>query len=376
MKRIVLCADGTWNEPEQKDEKTGRIRPTNVLKVARAVRPEAAGGTEQVVFYLPGIGGESEGLDKLTDGAFGHGMERNVRTLYRFLAYNYVEGDEIYLFGFSRGAFTVRTLAGFMNRVGLLAKSDEFYTPKLYALYENGKRPDSPEWKEAFAKVRAPRPCPPLLFVGVWDTVGALGAPGLLGQFLHPGKYKYHDTSLNAHIRHAYHALAVDERRGPFAPTLFERPAGWGGTLEQAWFPGYHCNVGGSLDPDGVANEALHWIAGKAEALGLELDAKYLAFYLPCFNSDLRDSMSLKYRLMKAHVRPLGANRAHGECVHRSVLDRIGHAPCAYAPENVPPDIAQRLPVVDTGGIARGTPCAPLPPRPDPELAPIGGPNF
>jgi uncharacterized protein (DUF2235 family) len=376
MKRIVLCADGTWNEPEQKDEKTGRIRPTNVLKVARAVKPEAHDGKEQIVFYLPGIGGESEGVDKLTDGAFGHGMERNVRTLYRFLAYNYVEGDEIYLFGFSRGAFTVRSLVGFMNLVGRLEKSDEFYTPSLFSLYETGKRPGSREWTQAYAKVRNPRPCPPILFIGVWDTVGSRGAPGLLGQFLHPGKYKFHDTSLNPHVQHAYHALAVDERRGPFAPTLFERPAGWNGMLEQAWFPGYHCNVGGSLDPDGVANEALHWIVEKAEALGLELDAKYLGFYLPCFNSDLRDSMSFKYRLIKKHVRPVGANGAHGERLHKSVLDRMGHAPSAYAPENVSPNVPGRMMVVDTQRLLRGKPCAPLPSRPDPDAEPISQPNL
>ena len=363
MKRIVLCADGTWNEPEQVDEKTGRRRPTNVLKVARAVRPEAAGGAEQIVFYLPGIGAESEGLDKLTDGAFGHGMERNVRTLYRFLDYNYKPKDEIYLFGFSRGAFTVRTLAGFMNLVGLLEKSDEFYTPDLYALYEAGKRPGSPEWDKAFSKVRNPRACPPILFVGVWDTVGSLGAPGLLGQFINPGKYKYHDISLNPHVAHACHALAIDERRGPFAPNLFERPQGWSGTLEQAWFPGFHSNVGGSLDPDGVANEALHWIVEKAEALGLECDAKYLGYYLPCFNSELRDSMSFKYRLLREHVRPLGQNDAHGECLHQAALDRLRLAECRYAPENLTPELVRRMRVVNTARIPRGTPCGPLPPR-------------
>ena len=95
-----------------------------MLKVARAVRPEATDGTEQVVFYLVGIGGESRGIDKLTDGAFGNGTERNVRSLYSFLVFNYRPGDQICLFGFSRGAFTVRTLAGFMNVVGLLEKED------------------------------------------------------------------------------------------------------------------------------------------------------------------------------------------------------------------------------------------------------------
>ena len=361
MKRIVLCADGTWNEPDQVDARSGRRRPTNVLKAARAVLPQAADGTEQVVYYLVGIGGESEGVDKWTDGAFGHGMERNVRSLYRFLVFNYRPLDEIYLFGFSRGAFTVRTLAGFMNAVGLLEKEDEYYTSDLYRLYESSTPTGSPQWQQAFRNVRRPRPCPPILFIGVWDTVGSLGAPGALGQMFNRDKYKYHDIGLNPHIANAYHALAIDEQRGPFAPSLFTRPAGWNGTLQQAWFPGFHSNVGGSEDPDGVANEALHWIVEKAEALGLETDKKYLAHYLPCFNSDLHDSMSFKYRLMRKHVRPIGQNAADGEAVHKSALDRAALAECRYAPANLLSRAA--VPTVDTQRIRRGEPCAPLPPR-------------
>jgi uncharacterized protein (DUF2235 family) len=363
MKRIVLCADGTWNEPEQVDERTGRRRPTNVLKVARAVRPEAAGGTEQVVQYLIGIGGDSDGIDKWTDGAFGSGMERNVRALYRFLVFNYKPGDEIYLFGFSRGAFTVRTLAGFMNAVGLLEKEDEFYTPDLYKLYESSTPRDSDAWRHAFRNVRRPRPCPPIRFIGVWDTVGALGAPGALGQLFNRNKYRYHDIGLNAHIENAYHALAIDEKRKPFAPSLFARPAGWNGRLEQAWFPGFHCNVGGSSDPDGVANEALHWIVEKAEALGLEFDRGYLGHYLPCFNSNLHDSMSTMYRLMGPYVRPIGRSIADGEAIHQSAIDRMNLPECAYAPANLRAVVAGgAAPTVDTRRIARGTPCPPLAP--------------
>lgn len=365
MKRIILCADGTWNEPEQLDPETGRRRPTNVLKAARAVRPEAAEGTEQVVFYLVGIGGDSDGIDKWSDGAFGSGMERNVRALYRFLVFNYKPDDEIYLFGFSRGAFTVRTLAGFMNVVGLLEKEDEFYTPELYALYESSTPNDSAEWRRAFRNIRRPRPCPPILFIGVWDTVGALGAPGALGQLFNRNKYKYHDIGLNPHIANAFHALAIDEQRGPFAPSLFSRPAGWNGTVQQAWFPGFHCNVGGSSDPDGVANEALHWMVEKAEALGLEFHKEYLAYYLPCFNSRLHDSMSAMYRLMRRHVRPIGEHGNHGEVIHQSALDRMGLRECAYAPANLRDSLARAaLPVVNTQRVPRGEPCRPLPARP------------
>jgi uncharacterized protein (DUF2235 family) len=137
--------------------------------------PRAASGTDQIVYYHDGVG-TSGGIDKFTGGAFGRGMEGNIRELYRFLVYNYEPGDELYFFGFSRGAFTVRTLAGFMSKFGLVCKGDDYWVPEIYACYEHSKGPGTPEWVRAFQNVREPRPCPPIKFVGVWDTVGALGA--------------------------------------------------------------------------------------------------------------------------------------------------------------------------------------------------------
>ena len=250
MKRIVICADGTWNERDRIDEKTGRRHPTNVTKVARAVLPQAADGTAQVVYYHEGVG-TGGWLDKFTGGAFGEGIEANIRALYRFIVYNYTEGDELYFFGFIRGAFTVRTLAGFMNYVKLIGKDDDYYVPEIYACYENDKKEGSPEWTKAFHNVKSTRPCPPIRFVGVWDTVGALGAPGLIGQVFNKDKYKYHKTGLmNSSIQNAFHALAIDERRKPFVPDMWQKPAEWAGQLEQAWFAGVHSNVGGSYAPD------------------------------------------------------------------------------------------------------------------------------
>lgn len=357
MKRIVLCADGTWNEAERKEEATGRPQPTNVLKVARAVLPRSQAGVDQVVLYHYGVGTSGK-WDELTGGAFGAGLERNVRALYRFLVYNYEPGDEIYLFGFSRGAFTVRTLTGFMNTVGLLQKDDEYYTGDLYALYEKRTVADSEEWLHAFRNIKDHRKCPQIRFIGVWDTVGSLGAPGLLGQFLNRNKYKYHDVGLHPTIENAFHALAIDERRKPFAPSLWTRPPGWTGNLEQVWFAGVHSNVGGSYHPDGLANEALHWMVEKAEGLGLEFDDAYLKHYRPCFNSALFDSMSAKYRVFGEHIRPVGAQAADGESVHKSVSDRIAHAQCQYLPQNVRGYLTGTAArVVDTQRIPRGTPC-------------------
>jgi uncharacterized protein (DUF2235 family) len=370
MKRIVICADGTWNLRDQVDPKTKKRRPTNVTKIARAILSRAKDGVDQVVFYHDGLGTGS-GLDKITGGAFGAGIENNIRNLYRSIVYNFESGDEIYMFGSSRGAFTVRSLAGFMSTVGLVEKDDDYYVPELYACYERGFHPDTPEWSNAFPLSqgfqrlrigeRDLRSCPPIRFIGVWDTVGALGAPGWVGKFINKGKYAYHNIGLTPSIQNAYHALAIDERRKPFAPNLWSRPAGWDGTLEQAWFAGVHSNVGGSYAPDGLANEALHWIVEKAEALGLEVDSKYLSMFRPCFNSVLNDSMTPKYRIMGPYVRPIGRQPGDGECIHQSAVDRYELTECRYAPKSLTDYLASaQKRVVTTKRIERGTPCPPL----------------
>jgi uncharacterized protein (DUF2235 family) len=357
MKRIVVCADGTWNIRDQLDKATGKRRPSNVTKVARAVLPND-GSVEQVVFYHEGLG-TSGGLDTYTGGAFGDGIERNIRDLYRSILYNYVPGDELFFFGFSRGAFTVRTLAGFMHLVGLLRKDDDYWLPEIYDCYSQGRRPGSAEWTQAFRGVEeAPLPCPPIKLIAVWDTVGALGPPGVIGQLFNRRRYQYHDVALNPTILNAYQALAIDERRRPFAPSVWDRPAGWTGTLEQAWFAGTHCNVGGGETPDGLANEALHWIVEKAEGLGLSFDCDYLNYYRNCYNSTLHDSMTVLYRVMEPLVRHIGAHGAE-ERLHQSALDRRKLASCAYSAPNVDAYLQRNpnAPCYVTTRVPCGTPC-------------------
>ena len=365
MKRIVICADGTWNERDQTDDKTHLRHATNVTKIARAIRPRDSGGIDQVVFYHDGVG-THPGLDKITGGAFGDGIEGNIRDLYRSLVYNYDTDDEIFMFGFSRGAFTVRTLAGFMNAFGVLQKSDDFYVPDLFADYRSGTAPATILTDPHYRRMGAPRACPAIKFIGVWDTVGALGVPGQLGDVINANRYSYHDVALHPTIQNAYHALAIDEQRVPFRPTLWKKPAGWQGKLEQAWFAGVHSNVGGGYSPDGLANEALHWMIDRAQSHGLAVDATYLDYFLPCFNSTLNVSMTWFYRAMGKNIRKLGEHRDDGECIHRSVIDRMGHDDCAYRPANVTADLlngATALPIADTSGtrIARGKPCGAQP---------------
>lgn len=358
MKRIVICADGTWNKQDQVDDASGKRRPTNVTKMARAVKTRGDDDIDQVVYYHSGVGTGGP-LDEVTGGAFGHGMEDNIRAMYRFILYNHDEGDELYLFGFSRGAFTVRSLAGFMHRYGLVRKSDDYYVPEMYQCYEKQVLPHTNAYKVVFTRkdgserIQKLRECPPITFLGVWDTVGALGAPGVIGQLFNSERYKYHDVELNHSIRYAAHALALDERRKAFQATLFSKPQGWTGTLAQTWFAGVHSNVGGSYNPDGLANEALHWMAGHAAQAGLSLDLDYLGYFQPRFDSTLNDSFTAAYKLMQLGqpvTRQVGNGPASEETVHRSVLQRRDMpSPSypAYMPPQ-PPAAINALPVVET----------------------------
>jgi hypothetical protein len=249
-----------------------------------------------------------------------------------------------------------------MNMVGLVQKDDDYYVPDLYACYEGGKGPGTPEWAKTFHRIKDARPCPPIKLIGVWDTVGSLGAPGLIGKAasaLNGNKYAYHDVGLHPFVENAYHALAIDERRAPFAPTLWTRPPGWTGNLEQVWFPGVHSGVGGGYSPDGLANEALHWIVEKAAALGLEFDARYLAYFRPCFNSQWHESMTLKYRVFGEYLRPIGQHLPDGEAVHQAAVDRWQLLP-GYRPKNLQQffdGVGRGSALVQTPTVARGVPC-------------------
>jgi len=360
MKRLIICADGTWNYRDQEDEDTGLRHATNVTKLARAVVPRTAAGIDQVVIYHDGVG-THDGLDRLLGGVTGEGIEANIRDLYRSIAYNYADGDELCLFGFSRGAFTVRTLAGFMYSFGLVHKGDDFFVPDLFKAYRAGKDLQAVRSEPRFRQLHEVRPSPPITFIGVWDTIGALGAPGILGDLIHGNRFTYHDIELNSNVLNACHALAIDELRVPFKPSLWIRPPGWSGKLEQTWFAGVHCNVGGGYSPDGLANEALHWLIGKAEDFGLEVDDAYLAHFRPCFNSTLNDSMSLLYQSLGTYERPIGEHREHGEQVHQSAIDRMNLPQCQYAPANLMSAMSggAPLPIVNTTRIARGRACGP-----------------
>ncbi len=337
MKRIILCTDGTWNKPDQKDR--GKRKPSNVVKMARAIKPRADDGTEQIVYYGDGVG-TNWGLDKIAGGGFGVGLSANIVDAYQFLALNYEEGDEIFLFGFSRGAYTARSIAGLVHKLGILPKDHAFFIPEAYKLYRDQARDIE---LESFRLDHNSRPAR-IKYIGVWDTVGALGIPiGLFKTF--NKRYQFHEVDLVSSIENAYHALAIDERRKPFAPTLWHLPHGSEQTLEQVWFPGVHTNIGGGYSKDGLANISLQWIAGKAESHGLELDRTFLNYYRPWYKHEMRESLTLFYKIIGPRWRPMGQGSSTKQYIHSSALKRI-EAFDDYRPDNLMEQLDQ-MPVYE-----------------------------
>jgi uncharacterized protein (DUF2235 family) len=303
MKRIVIACDGTWNRLDASC-------PTNVAKLAQAVLPAGPDGVPQVTVHLDGVGsGRGTGwlartLDRALGGAFGQGLTATLEAAYRFLVLAYAPGDEIFLFGFSRGAFTARSLAGLIRNCGILERSQAHAIPAALALYRARgpeARPDAGAalafrarhaahvaTSAAEAAWRAARGRPEgvplrIAYLGVWDTVGALGVPRhlWLARLANRG-LGFHDTTLSAGVGAARHAVAIDERRRTFPPTLWDNLTALTAGAEaapyrQLWFPGDHGGVGGGGPVTALSDDALVWVADGAEAAGLALDRAAMA---------------------------------------------------------------------------------------------------
>ncbi len=298
MKRIVICSDGTWSTPEQH-------APTNVALVARTVLPTAPDGAAQVVFYDEGVG-TANWLDRLVGGVTGRGVEKNIGDGYRFLVHNFEEGDEIYLFGYSRGAYTVRSLAGLARNAGVLRKAEADRFREAYRLY---RRADAaPGSREASAFRAAHSREADITFVGVWDTVGALGIPLRGLSRLTAARHQFHDVELSRRVRHGYHALAIDERRRPFRAALWKVKPRSGQTVEQVWFPGVHADVGGGYADRSLADASLLWMVERASRVGLAFDgARLRRMTRPRPMGALHESRRGVFRLFPAYGRCIRA---------------------------------------------------------------------
>jgi uncharacterized protein (DUF2235 family) len=287
------------------------------------------GSLVQVAYYDQGVG-TGNVLDRLTGGAFGAGLEENIHDAYRFLLSNYELGDEIFLFGFSRGAYTARSIAGMIRKCGILRRDQIHRYREALALYRSEHHPDSE------VPVRFRRECSlageeiiPIRFVGVWDTVGALGIPLSWLRWLTRRDHQFHDTELSRAVQSAYHALAIDERRRPFAPTLWSYRPKTGQTVEQTWFCGAHSDVGGGYAERGLSDIALGWMKAKARQEGLVFDPRAEQAYpsMPDAAAAIHNSRVGIYRITTGLDRTIGFDEKTGvaddtQRLHESVLAR------------------------------------------------------
>lgn len=336
-RRLVVCTDGTWNDPA-KDE------PTNVYKIARAVQRTGEDGSPQVVYYHAGVGTGTDIVDRVIGGATGLGISKNIRDAYNFLMLNYQPDDQIFLFGFSRGAYTARSLAGLIRNAGILRPERGHLFRDAYELYRNRDRdahPDAP----ASLRFRADNAYPDarIHFIGVWDTVGSLGVPLTFGPTLRKligapfGKkflYEFHDVGLSSFVDHAYHAVAIDEKREPFRPTLWtvkpDSPRAAGQSFEQRWFRGVHSNVGGGYAAAGLSDAALLWMAEAASRHGLGLDVGILyPEPTPSFDAAPASNQKILYRALaiakKAYASTIAAGMGPDEIEAMQQVDWWGN---------------------------------------------------
>uniref|UniRef100_A0A7S1T6L6 T6SS Phospholipase effector Tle1-like catalytic domain-containing protein n=1 Tax=Compsopogon caeruleus TaxID=31354 RepID=A0A7S1T6L6_9RHOD len=263
--RLVVLSDGTWQTPEN-------VTPTNILKLAQAIRPVAeSDGLRQTVFYEAGVGSGDGEYEKIVGGGMGVGIDLIIQQLYSFLAWNYNEGDEIYMFGFSRGAFTVRSLAGLINHAGLVRRSELQFIKEAYDLYRE-KVPYDSEEANAFRNSHGRQV--PIKLLACFDTVGALGLP-----FENPAtkdfneRYRFHDTTLSVLIENAIHILSIDEENKNFFPTMMNAHPEVKNQLTQLYFPGAHGGVGGgSKETEALSDSTLQFLVGEMRQRGLGLD--------------------------------------------------------------------------------------------------------
>ncbi|KAK3671028.1 hypothetical protein LTR78_009146 [Recurvomyces mirabilis] len=359
-KKLIICCDGTWMDSDNgwvpgKWGQPGHLQnPTNVTRLARAIKSEDDHHHPQIVYYQAGIGTGLGLYNHIVGGGTGLGLAENVREAYAFLANNYSEhdglvpNDSIFLAGFSRGAYTARTLGGFICAMGVLKKEAMSH---FYECFEDWEHAGDPHYKPLFfdnyirhhkdrqTAVDKVKPDPKMSrskdhtirdkyiddyfrallalglsqkvtikAIGVWDTVGALGIP--VNPLLHrilpvlPSffrTYRFFDTKLHNSINNAYHALALDERRFPYSPAIWERQPECTTNLEQVWFPGAHSNIGGSYADPGIADITLAWMMDRLSGNMLEdrskfefhdwiqFDDNYLDHWYGCLHSWLTD---------------------------------------------------------------------------------------
>ena len=337
-KKLALFFDGTWNKRSNKTNVSRLYQLTESQRRFRGIfgrRAVEEGGTSmqplrQMKYYHQGVGVNFG--DKIRGGAFGYGLSRNIKDGYLWLSQHYEPGDELYIFGFSRGAYTARSFVGLMRKCGIPQTPEEAFVKEAYHIYrEKEWQPDGRE-AAAFKKTFS-WPDVKVKFLGVWDTVGALGMPAH-GVWFSKDYYRWHDTELSRMVENAYHALAMDEHRPDFAATMWsnaKQPAP-GQNVEQRWFPGSHADVGGGYTDGKLQQIPLQWMQEKAKKCGLQFTEDVVVdngAYLALLHDSLGKFMFRLYAKLPwvyPYYRPLGlgVNEQIDDSVWKRIESREG----------------------------------------------------
>jgi uncharacterized protein (DUF2235 family) len=369
MKRIVILIDGTWcDEDSQQDTNVAKLDPANPKLKTPLIKAGAADGTLQRAFYHKGVGAEPELLKRLLGGAIGLGLKQIVTESYQTVVENYESGDELYLVGFSRGAYAARALAGLIGASGIQRRTDHQtfeaawanyrVSPSVRSASQQASGSDqaamdtyrATEARGAFHSDRA------IKCIAVFDTVGSYGVPAGFGlaaiaRYWALWTLGFHDTAIGDTVEVGLHALAVDERRRPFVPTFWTAPKRKPpkAHVEQTWFAGVHSNIGGGYAETGLSDATLIWMIARIEALtGLEFDADAVRAMTKGANLDgevvdsakgwIIDEMAPHYRVIlspdavdhRAFANVKDPARFHvSERVHWTTLKKRGR-PCVY----------------------------------------------
>lgn len=318
-KNIVILSDGTG-------QIGGRNNNTNIYKLFNMAEDRTE---RQVVFYDPGLG---TNWRKITGNISGNGFSKNILECYRFLFENYQSGDKIYLFGFSRGAATVRSLTGFIHLFGILPQSREDLIQAAFKIYKINDPDKRKKAAENFIGKNHTMWCK-VEFVGVFDTVAALGFPlkgvsGLLDKLF---PHKFHSFELSDSVLFARHALSIDEDRKTFLPVLWNRlpedqPKD---RLKQVWFCGVHTDVGGGYETDDLSNISLNWMLSEAKSKGLLIyeDSYEYKYFSKCDLSKVDGLMHNERqgfigKIFRRQVRSWDPETNGELCIHETVTKR------------------------------------------------------
>lgn len=321
-RNLIFICDGTLSSDRRGEE-------TNAGLLWRLLRERAA-PDRQAVHYDRGVQGT--GWRKWLNAASGLGVNLSICRGYGFLAGQYRPGDRIFLFGYSRGAYAVRSLAGMIGRIGLLKPkyASERYVNLAFRFYEIGSNSMA---RQHFSAHRC-HSTVPVEMLGVWDTVKTLGLPYPLLNRLAPMATEFHDDQLGPHVRHGYHALGVDEDRRSYRPILWRRSLDWQGRLEQVWFPGAHGDVGGEVRwrpaARPLSNVSLNWMLRRADQAGLLLPSDWDTRFPEDVAAPMLGSRIGLARLFLLRA-PREIGTADGEVIHLSIRDRQG-AMARYKP--------------------------------------------